>query len=267
MIRQYRETFEFGKSQLKTNSNVCFEKKLNEDLMLYHKIDEDNTDYYTFMLEKSIIDDENLNALLESNLVKVINKFKSKYKINKKSFVLVVGIGNENITADSLGQKVCKNLIPTKHLYDDNVIRGGYGVLASYMPSVAGVSGLDSTNLIKAVVKSEKPDLVIVVDTIAARNYEKVNRCIQITDDGITAGGGVGNDKEKLNKSSLNVPVIAIGVPLVVYISRILNSILPNNVDIPKKLISWVVSTKEIDYEVQAFGALIANSINKSVHK
>ncbi|MFA6867196.1 MAG: GPR endopeptidase [Clostridia bacterium] len=267
MIRNYRELLEFGQSGEKIDSDQITKKILDKNLILYHKIDDDNIDYYSFLLETSIVDDKDLFICLENNVVKVLNKMMSKYKITKKSFILVVGIGNENITADSLGEKVCKKIIPTKHLYDNKIIKSGYGILASFVPSVAGVSGLDSSNIIKAIVKSQKPDLVIVVDTIAARDYNKLNRCVQITDDGIVAGGGVGNDKEKLDKEHLSVPVIAVGVPLVAYISRIISSVTNSNINLPDKLASWVVSTKEIDFEVLAFGSVLANCINRSVHK
>lgn len=265
MVRNYRENFEFGIGKNTSAHIFSLEKELSNNLNLYKSSDEKGKDYYTLLASDSITEDKGLNSELCINLIKIINKFKSKYHIKKKSFVLIVGIGNEHITADSLGQRVCKKVVATKHLFDAGLLSGGYGVVGSFVPGVSGVNGMDSSQLIKAVCLSQKPAMIIAVDTIAARDYKRLNRCVQITDDGLVGGGGVGNDKQKLNSEFLGIPVIAIGVPLVAYLSRIIES--AGTASLPNELLSWVVSTKEIDFEVDAFAALIADGINKSFHR
>lgn len=132
--------------------------------------------------------------------------------------VLVVGLGNWNITPDSLGPKVVSKVFVTRHLFkfyskqeDLDLVE-----LSAVAPGVMGTTGLETSEVIRGIVENSRPDLVIAVDALASRKMERVNSTIQIATTGITPGSGLGNIRKALNEENLGVPVIAIGVPTVV---------------------------------------------------
>lgn len=134
--------------------------------------------------------------------------------------VLVVGLGNREVTADALGPQVVDNLYITRHVVK------AYGkaaynkkemnLVSSIEPGVMAKTGMETAEIVKGVIMETEPDIVIVVDALAARSTKRLNRTIQITNTGIHPGSGVGNHREALTEESLGVPVIAIGVPTVV---------------------------------------------------
>lgn len=134
--------------------------------------------------------------------------------------ILVVGLGNREVTADALGPQVIDNLYVTRHmvkLYGRAAVGGEEVKLVSCLePGVMAKTGMETAEIISGVVKETKPDLVIVVDALAARSTKRLNRTIQITNTGIQPGSGVGNHRNALTEETLGAPVIAIGVPTVV---------------------------------------------------
>lgn len=138
----------------------------------------------------------------------------------KEQSVLVVGLGNRDVTADALGPGVVDNLFVTRHIVREYG-KAAYNkermnLVSGIVPGVMAATGMEAAEIIKGVVEQTKPDLVIVVDALAARSTRRLNRTIQVTDTGIQPGSGVGNHRNALTKESLGVPVIAIGVPTVV---------------------------------------------------
>jgi spore protease len=143
-------------------------------------------------------------------------------KVKDNDTCLIIGIGNSKIISDALGSKTIENIIVTRHMYlINNVDNKRYRNVSVLEPNVLGVTGIDSFEIIKNVVKEIKPNFVIAIDSLCARTIERLNCTIQITSTGITPGSGIGNSKEELSFSTLNVPVIAIGVPTVVEASVI----------------------------------------------
>lgn len=134
--------------------------------------------------------------------------------------ILVVGLGNREVTADALGPQTVDNLYITRHIvreygkaaYSCNRIP----LLSALEPGVMAKTGMETAEIVKGVVSETKPDILIVVDALAARSTKRLNRTIQITNTGIQPGSGVGNHRNALTKESLGVPVIAIGIPTVV---------------------------------------------------
>ena len=126
--------------------------------------------------------------------------------------VLAVGLGNEDITADALGPQVMGRLKITRNV--DREERKC--TVSSIVPGVMAQTGMETAEIIRGIVKETKPDLVMVVDALAARSITRLGTTIQLTDTGIQPGSGVGNHRGKLTLESLGVPVIAIGVPTVV---------------------------------------------------
>ena len=129
--------------------------------------------------------------------------------------LLFIGLGNGEVTPDALGPLVIKNLFVTRHLKGWKEVEG-CPVVAALAPGVMAQTGMETLEIIRGVVDETRPDMVIVVDALAARSIKRLNRTIQISDAGIHPGSGVGNHRCRLNHETLGVPVIAIGVPTVV---------------------------------------------------
>jgi spore protease len=144
--------------------------------------------------------------------------------------MLVVGLGNREVTADSLGPCVVDNLFITRHVVR-NYGKAAYSrdrinLVSSIEPGVMAKTGMETAEIIKGVVAETAPDVIIVVDALAARSTKRLNRTIQISNAGIQPGSGVGNHRNPLTMESLGVPVIAIGVPTVVDAATIVSDAL-----------------------------------------
>ncbi|MDD2518957.1 MAG: GPR endopeptidase [Bacilli bacterium] len=137
-------------------------------------------------------------------------------KIKEDDLVLIVGLGNEKSTPDSLGPLVINNIVVTNHLYLLNSLGSGFKRVCALKPGVMGTTGFETSDLIKSVTESLKPELLIVVDSLASQSVERLNKTIQMTDSGINPGSGIGNNRKAINKQEIGIPVIAIGVPTVV---------------------------------------------------
>lgn len=134
----------------------------------------------------------------------------------EKMSVLVVGLGNRDVTPDSLGPSVISGLEVNRHIFMlKEKLKKGYGVSA-VIPGVMAQSGMESAEMVKGIVSQIKPDVVIAIDALAARSTKRLNTTIQLADTGIHPGSGVGNHRRGLNKETLGVPVIAIGIPTVI---------------------------------------------------
>lgn len=138
----------------------------------------------------------------------------------KEQAILVVGLGNREVTADALGPHVTDNLFVTRHVVLEFGKRA-YGktkmhMISSIEPGVMGKTGMEAAEIIKGIVEQTSPDAVIAIDALASRSTKRLNRTIQITDTGIQPGSGVGNHRNALTRESMGIPVIAIGVPTVV---------------------------------------------------
>lgn len=134
--------------------------------------------------------------------------------------IMVAGLGNREITPDALGPSVVDQLIATRHLILEfgEEFQKTYHLEALSMiaPGVMGQTGIETKDVLKGIIRQTKPDCLVVIDALAARNVNRLTRTVQITDTGIHPGAGVGNNRGALNEKSLGVPVIAIGVPTVV---------------------------------------------------
>lgn len=150
--------------------------------------------------------------------------------IEQEKSILVVGLGNRDVTADSLGPCTVDNLFITRHIIKEYG-KKAYGAakihqVSALVPGVMAKTGMETAEIIKGVIKETTPDTVIVIDALAARSTKRLNRTVQITDTGIHPGSGVGNHRNALTKESLGVPVIAIGIPMVVDAATIVSDAL-----------------------------------------
>lgn len=134
--------------------------------------------------------------------------------------VLVVGLGNREVTPDALGPRVVDNMMITRHIIR-KFGKYAFGLkrnhqISSIVPGVMAQTGMETLEIIRGVLDETNPDYIIAIDALAARSAKRLNRTIQITDTGISPGSGVGNHRHALNRESVGIPVIAIGIPTVV---------------------------------------------------
>lgn len=160
---------------------------------------------------------KNVEKVFKEELSRIINNI----NLNKDYKTLIIGLGNRNSTPDSLGVKVCDNIITTRHIALLSELGEEYRIVSSFTPDVMGNTGIEAQDIIKGLIKEIEFDLIIVVDALASSNIERLNKTIQLTDSGISPGSGVGNYRKELSKEVLGIPVIAIGVPTVVDASTI----------------------------------------------
>ncbi|MGO1043972.1 GPR endopeptidase [Clostridioides difficile] len=249
---------------------------------------------------------------LESNLMKfdddesreeMINYLKDElvdvFGQDKNKKTLVIGLGNRNITSDALGPKSVSKTLVTRHLfknynkdYDDD-----FTEVSALSPGVMGVTGIETSEVVKSLVEKVKPDRVVAIDALASRKMERVNSTIQISTAGISPGGGVGNTRKSLTKETLGVDVIAIGVPTVVDAATLTIDVLDMAIDnlisqseetesfynMLKKLKeeekyhlikdsldpydkNLIVTPKDIDDTIENLSIIISEGLNRSLH-
>lgn len=226
-----------GMNLRKINVDEKLSKKINKGQGLYYNID--NIDYY--FKENEIV------KLLSNVIYDCINNI----ELNSKN-VLVCGLGNDRITPDSLGPLVINKIEVNRHLdvSDDEYI------VSAMCPGVMGETGMESSEIIKAVVKKFKPSLVIVVDALACSHPSRMCHSIQLTTAGINPGSGIGNKRKEISKKELGVDVLAIGIPTV--------SDIDSFVDIDN---DFFVTPKDIDIAMDMLSNIIAKGINKALKK
>ena len=178
--------------------------------------------YITLEVPDLKFNDEELH---EKTIKHMSKELVDMLKLKDDSTILVIGLGNWNVTPDSLGPKVVSSLMVTRHLleYVPEHVDEGVRPVCALAPGVLGITGIETSEVVRGVVERVKPDFVIAIDALAARNMERVSTTIQIADTGISPGAGVGNKRKELTKNTLGVPVIAIGVPTVVDAATLTN--------------------------------------------
>ena len=218
-------------------------------------------------------DRENVGKCLEKEIKNILEI----NNINSDDECLIIGLGNDKSTADALGPKTIENILVTRHLFllDTNVKKGMRKVSA-ITPGVMGNTGIETSDIIYSIINKINPKFVIVIDSLCASSVERLNKTIQITDTGIHPGSGVGNHRKEISRDTLNIPVIAIGVPTVVDASTIVNdtinylfmhlSYLKNNYDksklIFKRFGNYLEKIKDSDLsdeEKEIIGGMIGN--------
>lgn len=213
--------------------------------------------------------------------------------INDNSVILTVGLGNEKITPDALGPEVVSKLVITRHMkkYMPQYVEEGMRSVCAIAPGVLGTTGIETLEIIKGTVQRVKPDLIIAVDALASRSLDRISTTIQISDIGINPGEGVGNKRMGLNRETLGVRVIAIGVPTVVDAATVasdsIDIALKNNrrdnialgdtdTEQRRSLIekslsadigNLVVTPNNIDEVIEKISKTVANGINLALHK
>ena len=196
--------------------------------------------------------------------------------------VLVVGLGNRAMTPDAVGPLAADSILITRHLIDAMPQHfSGFRPVAALRPGVLGTTGVESAEAVRGLVDRLHPSAVIAVDALAARSSKRIASTIQIADTGITPGSGVGNHRKALDRETLGVPVVAVGVPLVVYASTIAADALcalgEGEVEeeriaacvervVSEKLGEMIVTPREVDALVERMAGVLADGINQALH-
>lgn len=233
-----------------------------------------------------------MNDEVESIDNKIIKKVSEMVKdishLVKSDTVLVVGLGNNDVTPDALGPRVIENLQITRHLitYAPEYIKEGTRAVSAIIPGVLGTTGIETSEIVKGIVDRVKPNLVIVIDALASKNMDRISKTIQIADTGIIPGSGVGNSRFAITKDVLGVPVVVIGVPTVVGVPTIvdeaINFVIEKHIDEAKqeefkktnymkeilenKKFDFMVTPKDIDDIINNLSILVADSINMALN-
>ncbi|WP_458379746.1 GPR endopeptidase [Thermoclostridium stercorarium] len=243
---------------------------------------------------------ENDRDLYEMTCRAVAFELQQLLKLKENDTVLVVGLGNWNITPDALGPKVVSYLMVTRHLHEylPEQIDDGVRPVCAIAPGVLGLTGIETSDIVQGVVNQVRPALVIAIDSLASRKMNRINTTIQIADTGISPGSGVGNRRGELSEKTLGVPVIAIGVPTVVdaatmandTIELVIDSLMAQSdkgsdfyrmlkemdqnekYDLIREVLepyggNLVVTPKEMDEVIDRVSKVIANGINLALHR
>ena len=188
--------------------------------------------------------------------------------------LLVAGLGNEEITPDSLGPKTGARVLATRHITGELARAAGLDRLrpvAVMNTGVTGQTGIETGEYILSVVKRIRPNAVIAVDALASRRIERLGKTVQISDAGISPGAGVGNHRTRINKETIGVPVIAIGVPTVVDAQTFAGDLLSDSAVrrsavLPDRNVrQMIVIPREIDLLTERASRLLAFSLNAAM--
>ena len=185
---------------------------------------------------------------------------------------LVCGIGNRSLSADAVGVLAAENIVVTHHCKRmDGIPFGmsGFGDVSVFSPGTLAKTGAESAELIRSIAAELRPDAIVAIDALAARDADRLARTIQISDTGIIPGSGIGNGRMALNMETMGIPVIAIGVPTVVDTATLLYDALKGqNPDekILHSLKGLFVAPKEIDTIAQHMGKIIGYALNRTLH-
>ena len=167
-------------------------------------------------IEFQDVTDSNNQKKVSKIFAEELKKLLKIQNIKDDDMCLVLGLGNEKSTPDALGPLVVSDTLVTNYIYLYGTLDEGFRRVCAISPGVMGETGIETSDLLKSIVKEIKPGFVITIDALAASSVERVNKTIQMTDSGINPGSGVGNKRKEISKDILGIPTIAIGVPTVV---------------------------------------------------
>lgn len=237
--------------------------------------------YITMEMANLALPDEEYHHEVAKQLAKYTGEL---LKFDKKEYsVLVVGLGNRDVTPDALGPHTVECLHITRHIMREYgkyaIDEEKHNLISAIAPGVMAQTGMETYEIVKGITETTKPDVIFVVDALAARNTKRLNRTIQITDTGIHPGSGVGNHRNEISRETLGVPVIALGVPTVVSAEVIIRDTMEHLVEsldydnkyeiiqgmqesIAPHLYGMFVTPKDIDESIDRIGATIAEGLN-----
>lgn len=216
-------------------------------------------------IEFSSLDDHDVRNDVSDVVCDVLKPMLGQYG-NK---VLVVGLGNQNVTADSLGPDTASKVLVSAHLSEE--IRAGNPQIAVIAPGVMGQTGIETAKIVRSICQSEDFELVIAIDALATKSLSRINHMIQISDTGIHPGSGVKNKRMGLNEKTLGVKVISIGVATVMSVEHLIQEKLHEMGCEDRKCnhlddLDMVVTPKEMDEVKLHLSEVLASGINRALN-
>lgn len=212
----------------------------------------------------------------EKAAIALSNELKRLIQFHNKLKVLIIGLGNDKVTPDALGPYTVSKVKVTRHyfLMNDAESDDEMSCVSGFIPGVMGSTGMETADLIKSAAKIAKPEVIIAVDSLAARNINRISTTIQISDTGISPGAGTGNMRKQLTEKTLGTKVIAIGVPTVIDSKTLILDNLfgflkdPEGAEqyIDENGIPMIVTSTEVDQVIKDFSDIISNGINITLH-
>jgi len=221
--------------------------------------------YVTAELPPLSDNDENLEIYANE----IANELRSM--LPESGTILVVGLGNSSITPDALGPNAAGMVMATRHIEGEFARASGLADLrpaAVMSPGVLGQTGVESGEIVKGVCSEVKPGAVIVIDALAARSLSRLGCTLQMCDTGIAPGSGVGNNRMKLNRETLGVPVIGMGVPTIVDARTIAMELTGKQEScdvVAPRGSEMMVTPREIDLIIRRASRLVAMTINAAL--
>lgn len=234
--------------------------------------------YITLEAPKMAEADESYHREISGKLMEVLEGCLPEKEDGQS--ILIIGLGNRNVTPDALGPLVVEHLDITRHLVKEygKYALGGEAdrLVSAVVPGVMGQTGMETVEIVRGIVEETEPDFVIAIDALAARSVRRLNRTIQIANTGIAPGSGVGNHRKAITKETVGVPVIAIGVPTVVdaativgdsieeYVAKCRDEGMRENKEhlIPPYLYGMFVTPKDIDETMERTSYTISEALN-----
>lgn len=208
------------------------------------------------------------------DIVDVISNVIRSLMPKKPGRILIAGIGNRSVTADSLGPKCVDRIIVTRgfeKVMPEIIKDGTYSSVSAICSNVFGVTGIESAELIGGIADMLKPSLIIVVDALATTSVSRLCKTIQISDTSLTPGGGVDNARSRISPDDLDTPVISVGMPTVIDVRSILSESGCSEKSIKEGLSeyedSMIAMPARIDSATDIAAKLIAFAINKALHR
>lgn len=216
------------------------------------------------------------DEIKEKAAVALSRELKRLIRFHNKLKVLIIGLGNDKVTPDSLGPYTVSKVKVTRHYFlmydadsDDEM-----SCVSGFIPGVMGSTGMETADLIQSAAEIAKPEVIIAVDSLAARNVERISTTIQISDTGISPGAGTGNMRKQLNEKTIGTKVIAIGVPTVIDSKTLIMDSLAGFLKDPagaenymeQNGMEMIVTSTDIDQVIKDFSEIIANGINITLH-
>ena len=241
------------------DNSINYDTCINKNNIKVYKSRKNNYNYTTISFN-DITDKDNYKNL--ENVF--INEFNKYLDLKDNDIILVVGLGNDKSTPDSLGPLVVDIVVATRYLYLISDVDCNFSNVSKISPNVMGNTGIDSINMIKSIINDINATKVIVIDSLKASSVERLVHTIQITDSGIHPGSGINNDRGELSSNTVNSKVISIGVPTVVDVKTIVEDILEEDVTMKS---NFIVTPTNIDFLVERLSNLIGDSINICLHK
>lgn len=249
------------------NGNVLvikIEVKTDEAASLLQK---PKGEYITF----HVSDFKSPSAQFEEEVEIIAKELQGIFPQNKKG-VLVVGLGNSEITPDALGPKAISYIFATRHI--DDKLKKSIGMedirsVSAIAPGVLGQTGIESAEIVLSLTKELEPSFVVVIDALAAKSIDRLGTTVQVTNTGISPGSGVQNARKGLSESTLGVPVISIGVPMVVDMTTIAQDLLgeKEQAQVSEAGRTMMVTPREIDVVIEHAAKLVAFAINKALQE